>query len=110
MSNIFHAYCMRSYVFLTKTNFYCSADCAASFLKKWLYLINVSLSKRLLDSRFLLGVSTRLPRLKSLSTGALDGVAVLYLSEMALILGYCLRTPRSDPADFKYSMTSVSAE
>ncbi len=70
-------------------------------LKRWLYLINVSLSKRLSDSLFLLGVSTRLPRLKSLPTGALDGVTVLYLSEMTLIQGNSLRTPSSDPADFK---------
>lgn len=36
-----------------------------------------SLSDRLSDNLFLLGVGTRLPELKSLSTGALEGLAVL---------------------------------
>ncbi|KAF7707961.1 hypothetical protein HF521_017018 [Silurus meridionalis] len=44
-------------------------------LEFWLYRMRRSLSNLWSDSLFLFGDSTRLPRLKSLSTGALNGVA-----------------------------------
>ena len=45
-------------------------------------------------SLFLFGVRTRPPRLKSLSTGALEGSVVLYLRKMRLTAGKLWRQVR----------------
>ena len=51
----------------------------------------------------------RLARLKNLSTGALNGVAVLYFIDRDFILGNWVRILISDPEALKYSFTSASA-
>ena len=66
-----------------------------------------SLSNPLSDILFLLWVSTRLTKLKSLSTGALEGVAVLNFMDIVSFMGKRFRISIGDP-DFKYLMTSVS--
>lgn len=48
-----------------------------------------SLSNLWSDCLFLFGDSTRVPRLKSLSTGALDGVAAFFFREISFIVGNC---------------------
>ena len=53
-----------------------------------------------------LGVKTRFPRLNSLSTGALEGIVVLYLRNNSFIYGYFSKHSRVF-AFLKNSMASV---
>ena len=70
-------------------------------VNQWLYLINRCFSNLLSESLFLLAVSTNPPRLKSRSTGALDGVGVLYFKKMFFML-------KTDPESKGHSRTSSS--
>lgn len=76
--------------------------------KKWLYRSNTMLSNLLSESLFLLGVKTIPPWLKSLSTGALDGVGVFSSLEIDWIRGNSVRDSMSALGDLRYSMTSAS--
>ena len=56
-------------------------------VKQWLYHISRSFSNLLSHSLFLFGESTNPPKLNSRSTGALDGVGVLYFMNIFLRFG-----------------------
>ena len=58
-------------------------------------------------SLFRLGVNTSPPKLNSRSTGALDGIVVLYLKKIFFIVGY-LDRHSSFLALLKYSVASAS--
>ena len=66
-----------------------------------------SLSKHASVNWFRFGVNTRPPKLKSRSTGALDGIVVLYFKKTFFTVGYFLKYS-SFFASLRYSMASAS--
>ena len=64
-------------------------------------------SSRASVSLFRLGVNISPPKLKSRSTGALDGIVVLYLKKIFFIVGY-LDKHSSFFVLLKYSVASAS--